>query len=72
MIGILRVYEAMGLIMWELEVSDPDFNGQPTRIAKGSFHGGDDTDVQRVRVALQQAWKYAGSQRQQRRGQLPT
>lgn len=71
MIALLRVYEAMGLVMWELEVADPDFDGKLVRIAKGSFHGGTDGDAQRARVALQQAWKYAGRSQHNRRGQLP-
>lgn len=71
MIALLRVYEAMGHMMWELEVADPDFDGKLVRIAKGDFYGGEDGVLQVTRVALQQAWKYSGSQRQQRRGQLP-
>ena len=71
MIALLRVYEAMGLVFWELELSDPDFDGKLTRINKGSFHRGERTDLDVSRAALRQAWQYAGQRQNSRRGQLP-
>lgn len=62
MIALLRVYEAMGYVMWELEVADPDFNGKLVRTLKGEFRGDGMSDADRTWYALNQASEYASSQ----------
>lgn len=68
MISLLRVYEALGHIFWELEVADPDREGQLTRVTKGSFERLDRNDEDVAVAALQHAWKNSRRPANNRRG----